>query len=231
MNVFTRQKVEGIAHIGERITKMKSPHNAKLATIVASLSKSVEALGNIHANMNPLHTPAAHMQRVAKSGKTLAAQAESAREKLRAAVQEAAQDISSRIEAKINLKENHHAVEVRSIFRSLSPTDQVKLLIKLGDQNQGPEMAAIVSAPSYLTGISPELRDLFIEYIETKHAGAEVQERNALLNAYKEGLIATDLAISAASELSDPEKLAVIEKQERAALEADAAFDATATNA
>ena len=99
------------------------------------------------------------------------------------------------------------------------------LLAQLVDENRGPELAAIVQAPSALTGLSDNQRGVFEQAITGKHAAAELEERDQLTGALEIVTAAAGAAGSLVKGLTDPAKIAEIERGAAEADAAGAAFD------
>jgi hypothetical protein len=200
-------------------------HAQKMIDVVVQLKNSVKALGQLYETPDPTVTRAAHDKRVQSAATKLSDQRRSSFQRIQDILQQGMRDIDARIDAKVNLKPNEFAAEIRAMFRNLKPGEQATLLSKLAIGNKGPEIAAIICAPAVLTGISDELQMRYQDQIISIHARAEFEEKKALMDAFQPALVATDVAKDTAADFSDPARLAAIEHGEAAAAAAIAAFN------
>lgn len=187
------------------------------------LRLAAEALDRQNATRSPLDTPAAHAMKVAKNARTFAQEASNTLNRAGKIWADGYLETQKRIDQKVNLTPDAFAGEIRATFRTLPPKQQAKLIEELVNSNRGPELAAIVKAPSILTGISDSQRKTYEDMILARHAGEEVAELAQLDEVFQAVSTATRAAGEFAAELSDPAKLAPIES---AAGEADAAGEA-----
>jgi hypothetical protein len=192
---------------------------------VTKLHAAATALEKLRANADPTVTPAAHAKRVMSAAAKLKEQVASARDRAHRIMHDGATDIDRRIAAKVNLKPDAFAAEIRATFRGMPPERQLRVLAELATQNRGPELAALIEAPGIVTGLTGDLQNRYRDLIVSTHASEEHAEQAELMEAFLATLDMMPVASAVADALSDPAKLAEIERGEAAAAEAAAAFD------
>lgn len=228
MSYRTQAQTQALDAIAERVTRDKPTHKnvafVQMQGLVVSLRNSVEAIGKLHANPNPIETREAHIKRVAVAARQLSNKVKEMQERINHITQTGMKDVQERISKKVNLVPDGYAAEIRQAFRGMKHTQQIKLLNQLAEENQGAELAAIVKAPAILTGINPELQNQYSDFIVSKHATEEWEEQNALIEAMKTAFVASDVGKNTVAEYSDPAKLADIESREVASQQANANF-------
>lgn len=191
------------------------------------LALGATALDNVRASRNPLDTPEAHALKVAKLAKKYDSEAAEAINRFGSIVHAHNQDLQSRIDQKINLKPDAFASEIRSAFRTLSRQEKVKLLGELVEGNRGPELAAIVKAPAVLTGISELEQSNFEKAIISRHAPAELEERQWIDELFENCMTVVNQSFAVARDFVDPSELQRIESAEAASNAAGEAFSAS----
>lgn len=184
-----------------------------------------EALDNVNANRSPLDTPAAHAMKVAKMARKFNSEVTDSINRAGQTWRDGYGGIQRRIGEKVDLKPHPLADEIRTVFRGLDAKGKAALVNKLVDENRGPELAAIVTAPSILTNITDEQKAAYEKGIIAKHAAAELEEEQKLEEVFQAVFHAQGAASSFVRSLTDPAKLAEIERGEAAAIAAGAAFD------
>lgn len=221
----TNPSVQALAAIAERMIRDMENHSGarRMQAEVNRIHGGAAALHDVAANRSPVETPEAHALKVAKLARKFDSEVTASINRAVSAYQESLQDTQRRIDERVNLKPDAFASEIRSAFRTLDSSAKAKLIKQLVKENRGPELAAIVKAPSVLTGISDEQRAAYEQSIIGMHAAAEVNELEKLDDVWG----AFDAAVRASGgivkSLTDPSKLAEIE---RGAAAADAASDA-----
>jgi hypothetical protein len=217
--------VKAIEHMAGVITR-DLPDHSGARQIQAELNRlrlTAEALDNLNRNRSPLDTPAAHALKVGKRAKAFNSEVTNTLNRglqIWAAARVAAE---KRIAEKVDLKPNAFAQEIRTAFRALDSQKQLELLSEWIKENKGPEMAAIVEAPSFLAGIDDKRKAAFKKAIIGRHAGAELDEIEKLDALSETFNAATKAAGDFATGLTDPAALSDIERR---AAEADAADEA-----
>lgn len=217
INKLSERMIDGLA-------QDEHPFAHRLHSHVLRLRAACAALIDLHDTPDPTATEAAHFKRVSQAAQKLAGEIEALRERTANTVREGLLDIDRRIAQKVKLIPDAHAAEIRQVFRGMNSTERIKLLSELAENNRGPELAAIVKSPTILTGVSVELRDRFEEQIIFRHAPAEHAEQQALMAAHGTAISVPSVATAIAQKYSDPGKLASIERGERMAALAEAAF-------
>ena len=221
-------RVPAFAHIAARILDglPDNGHGAtrRMHSEIVRLQNGAAALEKLAATRNPLDTSAAHEKRVATAGHKYSEEIKVSLQRLSGIVQVGAQDVELRIAQKVNLVPDGFAAEIRSAFRSMNTSERLKLLGELATDNRGSELAAIVKAPSILTGIDDALKEKYSQLIASTHAPDESQEYARLMDALEAGIVSTRLGDQVVEAYLDPASLASIESGESAARAADASF-------
>lgn len=220
-------KISALIAIAERMVRDMEGHPTarQLQAEVNRLRNGAEALDNVNGNRNPVDTDAAHAVKVANMARKFDREITAAMNRMGEITRGGVQDAQRRIDEKIDLRPNAFAQEIRSAFRALDSKGKAKLIGELVEQNRGPELAAIVKAPSVLTGISDEQRAVYEKMIVSKHAPAELDEQAGIESVFEQGFTAANVAISLVKSLTDPGKLAAIERRQAAANAAGEAFN------
>lgn len=209
--------IDGLPATGHAATR-------KINFEINRLSNGAAALEKLATTRNPMDTPAAHEKRVATAARKYGEEVKAAIGRMGSIVQGGLQDAEQRIAQKVNLVPDGFAAEIRSAFRSMNNGDRVKLLNELVAGNRGPELAAIVKAPSVLTGIDDTLKARYSQLIVSTHAPEESAEQARLTDALEAGIVSTRLGDQVVEAYLDPANLAAIEQGESTARDADAAF-------
>lgn len=215
--------------VSKMYEKMPESYHGSARGIHAEVQRLRDATGalvRMHTNANPLDSTAAHEKKVADSAKRLSGSVATANERIQEKLREGLRDIGARIDAKVNMKPNEFAAEIRSVFRSMTNTKQIELLGELVKENRGPELAAIIKAPSVLASISPEIQARFEDAMISTHAPQEFNEQSMLQEIFNDSLVVQDVAKETATAYIDPARLAQIERGEAAALAAADQFKA-----
>lgn len=219
--------VRALAAVAERMTRNMPGHPVALSLqgVINRLSSGALALDNVNANRSPLETEGAHALKVAGLARKLDKEVTTSMNRLGEILREGVNDVQRRIDQKIDLMPDAFASEIRAAFRGLNGKERSKLINELVDGNRGPELAAIVNAPSVLTGTTDDQRARYMRAIVAKHAPAELDEMTGLQGVFDEGFVATDIAASVAKSFIDPSRLNQIERDAATASAAGYAFD------
>lgn len=189
------------------------------------LRQRAEALDGVNLSRSPLDTPAAHALKVAKMARAFDKEITGAINRAWASHSESRRAIEERIAEKVNFKiDKEDAREIRAVFRSMKQEDRVEALGKLIKAGRGPELHAIVSGSELTTGIDDEMRFAFRDSFVAEHAAAEVEELDRANEAIETFGSAQRAAVRFVQELTDPGKLAAIEREDAAATAAGDAF-------
>ena len=207
-------------------TLEKSRYGLAIISTATGLRNATEAFGALATTRDQTITLAAHEKRVATAANKLKAQAKVSNEKCQAALRDGLGELAARIASKVKLQPNEHAKEIREVFREMATKDQLQLLKELSDSNRGPELAAIIEVPAILSGIAPELQNVYREQIVYLHARPEFDEQKALLDAVMPAMTVARVADETADELAiGPNRLKQIEDGEAAANAAQNTFN------
>lgn len=203
-----------------------NPFSLRMLAEVNRLSGDAEALDRMNSAQSPFDTPAAHTKKVATHARQFGKTTTAAINRANAAWREGLDDVQRRIAGKVNLTPNEYAREIRDRYIALAPYPerQGEFVTKMIDNNHGPELAALTKAPAILTDMDDARRAALEQAIIAKHAAPEVAEQEKLNELYETVLVAFSTANDLTNVLTDPNKLADIERKEAAALEAVDAF-------
>lgn len=192
---------------------------------VNRLKMGADALNKVNANRSPLDTPEAHVKKVAALARKFDREVTAAINRSGATMRDGLNDVDRRLEEKISLKPDAFAAEIRNVFRSLDLKGKHDMMARLVAENRGAELAAIVKAPTSLTGISEADRARYEKNIIATHAPAELEEQAKLNESFESLMAATNAAADLVRSLTDPGELARIENGEAAAAAAGEAFN------
>lgn len=195
---------------------------------ISRLTEGAVALHSLHSLRNPSDTDASHFKRVALAAARFNKEGTATINRLRQIYDIGAADIEHRMNAKLNLRaELRYEGEIRAVYRGMPLEERGKLLLQLIEENRGPEFAAIIKAPTTLTGMSEDHRQRYEDSFASKHAPEELAEAEALAQGFNDALVSTTTAGALAAEYSNPAKLAEITRAEAAAEAAASAFNAS----
>lgn len=219
-------QVSALAAILERVGAVKHPVATEMRGDVARLHAAAAALDNVRNNRSPLDTEAAHALKLAKQARRFDPQITAVINAAMERHRSASDNLRKRIDEKVNFKiDPDDAREIRAVFRSMKHAERVEALEKLLKNGRGPELHAIVSGTELTTGIDDKMRLAFRDSYVAKHAAEEMAEREALQEDLDSLLAATRAAGDFVKELTDPGKLASIERADAEANAAGEAFD------
>ncbi|MEZ5688739.1 MAG: hypothetical protein R3E21_08170 [Caenibius sp.] len=187
------------------------------------LRRGVEALDTMNRSRSPLDTPDAHALKVAKAARKYEADIKATMQRIGGIATAGFEDVNRRRAEKVNLTPDAFAGEIRSVFRSLDAVGRAKMLEEFVSGNRGPELAALVNAPGSVTGIPDNERQSCLASIYAKHAAEETADEAMVNDSLDSSLAAINAAQQLVKELTDPRKIAEIE---RGAADADAAGEA-----
>lgn len=193
---------------------------------VVRLADAAEALHTLRLTRDPTQPEIAHVKRVCLAAERLGKDITATLNGIIKITGDGHASIDGRIAAKTKLQPDSYASEVRAVYRGMTPTEQMQLLKELVDQNRAAELAAIIKAPTSLTGMSDEHRQRWEATFTAKHAPDEVAEKAALEEAFGDAMVSTKTAGELADAYADPVKLAEITKAEEVAAAAAQAFNA-----
>lgn len=219
--------IRAIEAIAARMTDDLPDHATarSLRGEVNTLRMRAEALDRVNLNRSPLDTPAAHTVKVAKMARILDKEIVATMNRTGQIFAAGYQDVQRRIDEKVNLVPDAFAGEIRAAFRGLNRKEKGELINRLVNENRGPELAAIVRAPSVLTGITDHERDAYAKALTSRNAAAEVDEASKIEEVYNSTTIAARAATTFIKELTDPGNVARIEHEAGLADSAAADFN------
>ncbi|WP_324742082.1 hypothetical protein U8326_02240 [Tsuneonella sp. CC-YZS046] len=227
---IAHHKVRALGAIAERMARSvgEKGDNAAARRFLAEVNRvhaGAAALDNVRANRSPLDTAEGHALKVGKLAKKFDNEVTAVINRSGEIWREGMSDVQRRIDEKIDLKPNAFAEEIRATFRTMNRKSKVELLGQLVKENRGPELAAIVKAPSILSGISDAERADYERAIISMHAPKELAEQTWLDELFDSvGIVATTSS-GLVRDFMDPGELARIERAEASAVEAGEAFD------
>ena len=218
--------VRALQEIARRMIKGMEEHSTarRLQAELNRLALGAEALNNVAANRSPLDTPEAHALKVGRMSKKFDAEVSATINRAADIWREGRRDAERRIDEKVNLKPDAFAAEIRAAFRGMDSKARHKLISELVDGNRGPELAALVKAPTSLTGLPEQERAAYEKAIMARHASAELEELQQLDGLLESVTTVTFTAGKFARSLTDPAQLAQIERDAAEAEAAGAAF-------
>lgn len=216
-----------IEHITKDVPRSRG-HVYDLKSIVEPLGHSITALVAMDATRDPTQTAAANDRRIINGAAKLKENREQTVVRLHSKLASLLRDIQGRIDQKVKLTPDGYAQEIRASLRAMSVPDRMRTLAQLAAGNNGPALAAMTEAPAMLTGLTVEQQKQFRDLIVETHAKAEKAEEAELLAAFSGCLSAADVAEALANDLSNPNRLADIERGVSAASAAEAAFNSPA---
>jgi len=215
--------VNGIAAIVERM--VDHPATAAVRSEALKLRQRAVALDGMNSNRRPVDTPAAHALKVAKEARAFDKEVTTALNRALFSHGESRQRLERRIAEKVNFKiDGDDAREIRAVLRAMKPADRVKAVEKMVEEGRGPELHAVVSGTELTTGIHDNLRNAFRDKFVAKHAAPELEEQQRIEDALESFVAAQRAAGKFVRELTDPGKLADIERADAAAVAAAEAF-------
>lgn len=193
---------------------------------VRRLVDFAEALHTLRTTRDPTQTDVAHQKRVLTAAVKFAKETDAALARLNKSWATGYLNIDARIAAKVNLKPDAYAAEVRDLYRQMSSAEKAKFFTELVDEGRGSELAAIVKAPRAVTGMPEDQRQKYEAAFVARHAPDEVREQEALKETFDTALVVHREARGLAAAYSDSAKLAEIERAENAATAAQLRIDA-----
>lgn len=215
------------------LSRIPAEHSAarQIAAEVRRLAELGETLAHLHATVDPTLTPAAQFKRVAEHAAKLGKETTATINRISEIARRGLADIEARIGAKTNLKIDVFGVEVRDMYRRMTPTERTALLNELvEDPSRGAELAALISpaVPRSATGMTEEYRSKWEQAHRARHAAAELLENQTLNETLEGGLTACSTCGKIVDAYSNPVRLAEIAKAESAAAAVAEAFNRAA---
>lgn len=221
--------IRAIAALVERMDSDMPNHNTvrQLKAELNLVRRGAEALDGLRASRSPFDTEAAHAIKVAATARRFDKQVTAVLNRTTDLYRAGREAVERSIVEKVNLRPHELASEIRTRFAAIDGKKRMDHITTMIDEGRGPELAAIVDAPAFLTGLSPEQCAAFKQAMIDKHAADEVAEIAGLDAAFEHVASVSRTAGNYVRELTDPHKLAKIEREAAAADEAAAAFSQT----
>lgn len=124
---------------------LESPQRME-AEALNRLHGNADALDNLRANRSVHDTAETHALKVGKAAGKFDREITAMMNRAGEVLRQGLQDAQSRIDAKVDLRPNAFAQEIRTAFRGMGPKDKAEWIKRLVDENDGPAMAAIVNS-------------------------------------------------------------------------------------
>lgn len=186
---------------------------------------SLEGLESIIEKRDPTITEAAHKLRVSQAAKKLAQRADDVIDKINEYSHDGSNRLSNRIDEVAGLRPNEYAGEIRAAVRALKPAERRDVLKRAIDERDASTVAALVDAPSVVTGIEPQFAEAMREGFISKHAPCEVEARNLLLETLSLAVKSAGTVKSVASTAADEKGVQKILQEQQAADDARRDFE------
>jgi len=210
--------------------KPAAKHYAQVTGTIEGVVDAANALRKLHVTRNPNDTDAVHFKRVSTAAAKVARQIDISDSAVKVAWAKAKADVANRRVTALRLNPDGYAAEIRAAFRALSRTERIEVMMQLTkDTTRGPELAALLRAPSIITGLTPEEQSNYWKGYSAANAQAENDEEELIDTAYDDAIAALNTAREVITTYTDEKKLADIAKREAEAAAAAANFEAKVT--
>ena len=201
-------------------------HSQRLNLLQRKVLEATEALENIVEKRDPALPLEAHTLKVAKASEKLKRNLEKQAQALEDFRYTAASDLSTQISQQANLIPNSNFQDsVFNRFFSIKSMDKVKFLNELLSEQDGSSLAAILEAPKAASGLSKDQANRLWD----SYTKAAAPEPSAAMSEYWRIESATDAVFKAAkraaNELSKPEEVQRIIRQQEQAMDAEIRLD------
>lgn len=217
------------AQLGNAESHVNPKHGSVLRAlgVLKRLTPSIEQLIQTASDRYPNETPDAHEQRFYKNAEKLRKAREAVNADFDATVGREVSALQAQLDARVNLKPNEFAQEIRATFRNLKMGEKIDFLNELVAANEGPTLAAIIKAPKALTGLPKDMAANYVEIVYSKHAPDTWDEMRSLMQVVTTRMNILRTVDEAVAEYADPVRLAEIAKKEEIARRAQESFDAS----
>lgn len=206
-----------------------SRHNNNLMKSISSQQKRlvdlVAALEKVAVTPNPMETPEARNQRIAKQAERLKSQIEEADARMTELAQQAAIDIDNRLAGRVKLQPNEFAAEIRSVYRNMDAKQRAEMVSQAIAENDTATLGALLTAPKFLTGMNSDYAQQVRETMESKLAPELVEELGDLMELRSVAAHTVALANKSVKQGFDPELLKETEDKQKAYEEAMAELE------
>lgn len=197
----------------------------EMSTEVLRLVISLEGLESIIEKRDPTITEAAHKLRVSQAAKKLTQRAADTLDKINDYSHDGLNRLSDRIDEVAGLRPNEYAGEIRTAVRALKPDERRNVLKRALDSGDAATVAALVDAPSVVTGIEPEFAGAMREGFISKRAPREIEARDLLLETLSLAVKSVGTVKSVASTAADEKGVQKIIREQQAADDARRNFE------
>ncbi|RFC35892.1 MAG: hypothetical protein DID92_2727743813 [Candidatus Nitrotoga sp. SPKER] len=148
-------KFASIKHLITRI-----PEDGQLGTELRELMQRIEkdafVATELREHPDPMRSAVAIAQDVATAQEKLKVTVSAVRDLFCSKITQFRENVKAEQLKSANLVPNEYAAEIRLIYRSLDDAGKTKILADAFTQHDGATMAALISVPPVLTGISPD---------------------------------------------------------------------------
>jgi hypothetical protein len=213
-------------------SKIGRYQNSKAQSLLVEqrrILNAVDGIASMRQNPNSLETPAAHALKLSKAAAKLQSESANIKNKVLQTYLSYDIELGDAINDRLGIKENHYAPEIRAMYRSLNSKERLDLISEAIANNDGPTFAAIMLAPSAVTGIPAAMKADLTNNYYLKAAPDLYQEKLDLKDAV-EGMMATIRAAEGISnEVQNPEVIRKIENEVQQAQAATNQFNSALT--
>lgn len=208
---------EAIKKLVERAeSKLGRYQNPKAQSLLAEQKRilnAVEAIDSMRRNPSSLETPAAHVLKLSKAAAKLQAESANIKHKLLQTYGQYSAELGVNMFDRLGIKENNYASEIRAMYRSLDNTERLKFIQDAVDNRDGATFAAVMLAPSPLTGIPRDMNQKLTDNFLMQAVPEMYQEQKDLQDAIDNVLTSADVAGSISNELQNPDAIRLIEQE------------------
>ena len=227
-------KVHALLGISNKILgDVSRAHNNEDARHIAvkflELGLKGEALLKMARQRNPMTTPEAHFKKVDSASRQFKDTAVREIARLKAYYETQRKNLLIKTDTKAGLIEPANASEIRAAFRGLSADQRATALNQALGKGQGDVIAALTSGASLLTSIPEDEYSRYRDVIRTMKATDELAAIESLDLAFEQVPLIEGLVSDVSQQFTNSELVMKITEQEKAALEAEAAFSQTLT--
>lgn len=196
-----------------------------MAAHVGRLAEAVEAMERLAESPNPTETTARHASRVAEAGKKVQQRVAVVWDHINELGQDGTVSIQQRITETANLRPNEFAQEIRASVREMKPEGRRDVLHHAVKNGDAATVAALVNAPSVVTGLDAQYADRMKQAYIEQHAPKETAALTALSDTMSTAFSAASAAKQSAREATDPQYIAKIQREAEAAEAAQSDFN------
>ncbi|MGJ8588806.1 MAG: hypothetical protein ACSHXW_11680 [Yoonia sp.] len=195
------------------------------------IQTAVQGLEAVIGNRNPADTDAVHIKKSHDAGARLAKAVEATKTRANELLSSHAERISTAMVERTGLRPANTLEgimaqsELRAVVRALPAEDRNGVLREAVKAKDANTLAALLTAPSLVTGIDPEFAGHMREAYESAVVPELLDEMSQLIEGDQALQVVLRTADKAASETQDPVAVQAFIRAEAAAQEAKTAFD------